>query len=97
MSLFFMFNEGGETKNNSNLNYLLEQFGISVNSDCVVRTAYQKYFHPKENLIQAGILDKEIVRIANNQQKENQKQKPAFLSNILKETDEDDFGKEKEH
>lgn len=51
MSLFFMFNEGGETKNNSNLNYLLEQFGISVNSDCVVRTAYQKYFHPKENLI----------------------------------------------
>ena len=40
MSIFFMFNEGGENKNNSNLNYLLEQFGISVNADCVVRTAY---------------------------------------------------------
>ena len=68
-----------------------------MNSDCVVRTAYQKYFHPKENLIQAGILDKEIVRVANNQQKEIQKQKPAFLSNILKEQDDDDFEKEKEH
>jgi len=66
-SLLFLFNEGGENKNNSNLNYLLEQYGLSVNSDCVVRTAYQKYLHPKENLIQAGIIDKEITRVANCQ------------------------------
>ena len=95
-SLLILFNEGGEQKNNSNLNYLLEQYGIFVNNDCVIRTSFYKYLHPKENLIQSGILDKEIVRVANNQQKEIQKQKPAFLSNILKEKDDDDFEKEKE-
>jgi intraflagellar transport protein 52 len=94
-SLLFLFNEGGEQKNNSNLNYLLEQYGISVNNDCVIRTSFYKYLHPKENLIQAGILDKEIIRVANNQQREIQKSKPAFLSSILKQ-DEDDLNKEKE-
>lgn len=62
----------------------------------MVRTSFQKYLHPKENLINAGILDKEIVRSAHNLPKENLKQKPAFLSNILKEQDDDDFSKEKD-
>ena len=35
----------------TNLNYLFEQYGISVNNDSVVRTAFYKYFHPKEALI----------------------------------------------
>ena len=30
----------------------MEQFGISVNNDCVVRTTFYKYFHPKEVYIQ---------------------------------------------
>ena len=31
----------------TNVNYLIEEYGISVNSDCMVRTVHQKYFHPK--------------------------------------------------
>ncbi|CAG9817227.1 unnamed protein product [Phaedon cochleariae] len=31
-----------------NINILLEQFGIIPNIDCVIRTHYYKYFHPKE-------------------------------------------------
>ena len=39
--------EGGEMKSHTNLNYLLEQFGISINADGVVRTAFNtKYLHP---------------------------------------------------
>lgn len=40
-------NEGGDQKNNSNLNKLTEKFGIYINNDCVVRTSFYKYFHPK--------------------------------------------------
>lgn len=95
-SVLVLCNEGGEAKNNNNLNYLLEQYGLTVNSDCVVRTSFQKYLHPKENLIQAGILDREVVRVAHNLPREQAKLRPAFLSGILKEKDEDDFSKEKE-
>jgi len=45
-NIMVMFSEGGETKYNTNLNYLLEQYGVSVNNDSVVRTAFYKYFHP---------------------------------------------------
>ena len=31
-SLLIMLGEGGEAKQNTNMNYLLEQFGVSVNS-----------------------------------------------------------------
>lgn len=44
--------EGGEHKHGTNLNAFIEQYGISVNNDCVVRTSYFKYFHPKEVFIQ---------------------------------------------
>ena len=42
-----MLGEGGEAKLGTNVNYLTEEFGIMVNSDCVVRTVYYKYLHPK--------------------------------------------------
>ena len=29
----------------TNVNYLIEEYGISVNNDCMVRTVHQKYFH----------------------------------------------------
>lgn len=76
---------------NTNLNYLLEQFGISVNNDCVVRTSFAKYFNPKEALITNGILNQEIVRTANNQPKEERRNKPsnAFLSNLINVREED--------
>jgi intraflagellar transport protein 52 len=33
----------------TNINFLLEEYGIMVNSDSVVRTNFYKYFHPKVN------------------------------------------------
>lgn len=70
---------------NTNLNYLLEQFGISLNNDCVVRTSFCKYFNPKEAYITNGILNQEVVRAANNQPKEERRNKPSntFLSNLI--------------
>ena len=39
-SVMVIMNEGGETKANTNINALLEQFGIFVNTDCVIRKAF---------------------------------------------------------
>ena len=62
--------EGGEQKNNTNINVFLEQYGIFINNDCVVRTSFYKYFHPKEALIKNGILHEEVSRVANGYAKE---------------------------
>jgi intraflagellar transport protein 52 len=58
-----LLGEGGEQKSNTNINYLLEQFKISVNNDCVVRTSYYKYLHPKEAYISSGWLSNDFVRV----------------------------------
>jgi intraflagellar transport protein 52 len=63
-SLLVLLSEGGETKAGTNINYLLEQYGISVNSDSVVRTVHYKYLHPKQVLIQDGILNRAILTAA---------------------------------
>ena len=47
-ALLLLLTEGGEGRLGTNVNYLLEDFGISVNADCVLRTVHQKYMHPKE-------------------------------------------------
>lgn len=52
---------GGETKAGTNINYLLEEYGIAINSDAVVRTAHHKYMHPKEALISDGLLNRAIA------------------------------------
>jgi intraflagellar transport protein 52 len=59
-SLMVLMAEGGEGKAGTNINYLLEEFGIAVNNDTVVRTAHYKYMHPKEALISDGILNRAI-------------------------------------
>lgn len=59
-----MMTEGGEAKHNTNINFLLEEFGIMANSDSVTRTAYYKYLHPKEALISNGVLNRELNRAA---------------------------------
>ncbi|XRB04915.1 intraflagellar transport protein 52 [Pycnococcus provasolii] len=61
-SLLVLMSEGGETRAGTNINYLLEEFGIVVNPDCVVRTVYHKYMHPKECLISDGVLNREVLR-----------------------------------
>jgi intraflagellar transport protein 52 len=47
-SVIFLLGEGGESKFNTNINYLLEEYGIMINNDAVVRTSFHKYHHPKE-------------------------------------------------
>lgn len=63
-NVFVMLGEGGEVKYDTNVNFLLEDFGIGVNSDAVVRNVYYKYFHPKEALVSNGVLNREISRAA---------------------------------
>ena len=47
-SVLLMLAGGGDQRFNTNLNALLEEWGVSFNTDSVVRTVYYKYFHPKE-------------------------------------------------
>ena len=64
-SVVILMGEGGESKFNTNLNYLLEQYGIFINPDSVVRTVYLKpYSHPKEVCIQQGVLNRELTKAA---------------------------------
>jgi len=63
-SLLVLLGEGGESRFDTNINFLLEDYGIMVNNDSVVRTVYYKYFHPKEVLISNGVLNREINRAA---------------------------------
>jgi intraflagellar transport protein 52 len=67
-SLLVLLAEGGEARAGTNVNYLLEQFGISVNSDSVVRTVHYKYLHPKQVLVQDGLLNRAISAGAKEQQ-----------------------------
>lgn len=96
-NILFLSNEGGETKGNTNLNYLLEQYGISINTDCVIRTSFLKYLHPKECYVQNGVLNKELVRVANNRPKDTKSISKAttLISNVLGGREED-FVKESE-
>ncbi|MBN3308594.1 intraflagellar transport protein 52 homolog [Amia ocellicauda] len=59
-----MLGEGGELKYDTNINFLLEEYGIMVNSDTVIRNVYYKYFHPKEALVSNGVLNREVSRAA---------------------------------
>ena len=54
-ALLVLLGEGGEKRFDTNINFFLEEYGIMINSDAVVRTNYHKYFHPKV------ILGNEIV------------------------------------
>jgi len=84
-SIFILLGEGGEAKVNTNVNYLLEEFGISVNSDAVVRTVYQKYHHPKEALVTHGVLCKDIVRVATGEKKKEKENSDKLGLTITKD------------
>lgn len=66
----FIMQEGGETRLDTNINAFLEQVGISVNADSVIRKHFYKYLHPKEAFIGNGILNKELVRVAKGEAKQ---------------------------
>ena len=63
-AVLIMMGEGGEPKYQTNINYFLEDFGISVNADSVVRLEYYKFHHPKEALITNGVLNRGISEAA---------------------------------
>lgn len=63
-SLLVCMSEGGESQAGTNINYLLEELGIAVNADAVVRTAHYKYLHPKEALITDGVLNRALLTAA---------------------------------
>ena len=50
-NLLIIQGEQGDTKNNTNLNNFVNDYGINFHGDSVVRTAFYKYFHPKQCLI----------------------------------------------
>ncbi|KZC05375.1 Intraflagellar transport protein 52 like protein, partial [Dufourea novaeangliae] len=58
--ILVMLGEGGEKNSNTNVNFLLEEFGIMVNNDNVIRMSYSQTMHPKECLISQGISNKSI-------------------------------------
>jgi intraflagellar transport protein 52 len=60
-----MLGDGGEKETGCNINYLLEEYGMSVNSDSVMRSVYYKYLHPKEVFIAEGVLVPDIARKKN--------------------------------
>ncbi|KAJ3272210.1 Intraflagellar transport protein 52 [Terramyces sp. JEL0728] len=63
-SILYMAGEGGESAFNTNFNYLLEEYGMTVNPDALARTVYYKYFHPKEVYVTHGVLNREFNRAA---------------------------------
>lgn len=68
--VLLMLGEGGEPQfNKKNVNYLLEEYGINVNTDSVVRTVYYKYLHPKEVYVSTGVVNTEITRAAGKSRK----------------------------
>ena len=79
--------EGGETKASTNINAMLEQVGISVNTDCVIRKTFHKYLHPKEAFIGNGCLNEELVKAASGKfGKEEEENKPGKFSRKYKDT-----------
>lgn len=66
-SVMIVMSEGGENKLQTNINAMLEQVGISCNTDSVIRKSFYKYLHPKEAFVGNGILNKELVRVANGE------------------------------
>lgn len=54
---------GAASGDQSNINYLLEEFGISANPDSVVRTAHYKYMHPRECHIADSALHPALTRL----------------------------------
>ncbi|CAM9519151.1 unnamed protein product [Ascophyllum nodosum] len=62
-SVAFLLGEGGEERLGTNVNYLLEEYGMTVHKDSVARATYHKYMHPKEVFISHGILIPDIARM----------------------------------
>lgn len=63
-SVLVLLGEGGESTWDTNINVLLEEYGMEIKNDAVVRTQYYKYFHPKECLVSNGLLNRGLAKAA---------------------------------
>ncbi len=62
-SVFYLSGDG----DSNNMNYLLEDFGMAVSSDKIIKTYYTpKYPSPSSVLVTDGIVNREIQRAANH-------------------------------
>ena len=87
--------EGGDRRNNTNLTEVTKKFGVTINSDCVIRTSFYKYFHPKEAYIHNGILNEEVTRVINGYAKEPKgRHNNAFMMGGARDDDEEEYQKE---
>ena len=65
-NLLIIEGEQGDTKNNTNLNDFLKDYGIAFRGDSVVRTAFYKYFHPKQCFIDTLTVHPGFLRTIKN-------------------------------
>jgi intraflagellar transport protein 52 len=86
-SVFLMMSEGGENKANTNINAMLEQVGISVNTDSVIRKAFYKYLHPKEAYVGNGCLNDELVRVAHGEAKKTKPKQGKYTKRYKDESE----------
>ena len=86
-NLLIMEGEQGDTKNNTNLNDFLKDYGITFHGDSVVRTAYFKYFHPKQCFIDTLTVHPGFLRTIKNMKKSK---KIDLMSEDIPGQEEDD-------
>ena len=65
-NLLIIEGEQGDTKNSTNLNDLIKDYGITFRGDSVVRTAFYKYFHPKQCFIDTLTVHPGFLRTIKN-------------------------------
>lgn len=83
-----------ECRNNTNISEVTKHFGISINSDAVIRTSFYKYFHPKEAYVHNGILNEEVTRVINGYSKEPKGRHNNGFMLGAREDEEEDYQKE---
>lgn len=65
-NLLIIQGEQGDSKNSTNLNDFLKDYGIQFHGDSVVRTSYYKYFHPKQCFIDTLTVHPGFLRTIKN-------------------------------
>lgn len=66
-SLFFLSNEGGDTKQGTNGNDLLQEYGITIKANCLISTVQEHYLHPKEVLVSDSVLCNELTQFSRSE------------------------------
>ena len=64
-SVLFLVGEGGDEALGTNVNSIIEEYGMTVRQDSVVRTVYYKYLYPKEVFIANGVLQPAVAQNKN--------------------------------